>query len=239
MMKEAFKKRLEVYYQPIVDNSTQKVYKYEALARFKCGDSVLSPIGFLDFLHESGLYSYMSHLILEKVFEELRRFQNIRIAINVKMCDIANPDFRNFFYEQASHTFPQNRLTVELVESDEMDYEVTTNFIDSLKDRGIGVSLDDFGSGFANFNYLIKYDFDYLKIDGSLIKGILCKKNLVVIDGIVKICKKNNIKVVAEHVEDEIIFHEVCNLGIEYSQGYYFGKPSKEIRKGLEKSISL
>ena len=91
---------------------------------------------------------------------------------------------------------------------------------------GVQIAIDDFGAGYSNFERLLEFEPDILKIDGSLIKNIITdhySKNVV--ETIVNFAKKQNIKTIAEYVENEEIFNFLNELGVDYSQGYFFGKP--------------
>ena len=95
-----------------------------------------------------------------------------------------------------------------------------------VKALGCKIAIDDFGTGYSNFEYLVKLKADYIKIDGSLIKDI--DKNRIseiVCKNIVNFARDLNMKTIAEFVENESIFNKVKELGIDYSQGYYFDKP--------------
>ena len=95
-----------------------------------------------------------------------------------------------------------------------------------LKAKGVQIAIDDFGTGYSNFERLLEYKPDILKIDWSLIKNILTNPtNRNIVETIVMFAQKQHMKTVAEFVEDETIFHLVKAMGIDYSQGYAFGKP--------------
>lgn len=88
------------------------------------------------------------------------------------------------------------------------------------------IAIDDFGAGYSNFERILEFEPDIIKIDGSLIKNIqtdVFSRDLV--ETIVAFAKKQNIKTVGEFVENEAIFNILNEIGVDYSQGYYFGKP--------------
>ena len=99
-----------------------------------------------------------------------------------------------------------------------------------MKKHGCKIAIDDFGTGYSNFGYLAKLDIDYIKIDGSLITNIdtdLTQK--VTVESILLFAKKMNIKTIAEFVENESIYNILVELGVDFSQGYYFSKPSEDL----------
>ena len=118
-------------------------------------------------------------------------------------------------------------MTVEIVESESIEnFESFNNFLSKLRQYGVKIALDDFGSGYSNFVYLDKIKANYVKIEGTLIKDMMINDNtLQIVKSIITIAHKFQIETVAEFVSDEKIFKKVKSLGIDYSQGYYIGKP--------------
>jgi EAL domain-containing protein (putative c-di-GMP-specific phosphodiesterase class I) len=118
-------------------------------------------------------------------------------------------------------------LVLEITESESIeDYAMVKDFIDSVHFAGFQVAIDDFGSGYSNFAYLVEMQPDYLKIDGSIIKEILTDTNSrLVTESIVDIARKLNIAVVAEFVINEAIEAVLIQLGVDYAQGYFYGAP--------------
>ncbi|MCK4795930.1 MAG: EAL domain-containing protein, partial [Spirochaetes bacterium] len=89
---------------------------------------------------------------------------------------------------------------------------------------------DDFGTGYSNFNYILRMNVDYIKIDASLIKNIdTDKSSQIITETIVDFTKKLNIKTIAEFVHSKNVYNKVKKLEIDYSQGFYLGKPELEI----------
>ena len=122
-------------------------------------------------------------------------------------------------------------MVAEITEQDSVeDFESVNNFIAKIKDVGVKIALDDFGSGYSNFSILMKLQIDYLKIDGSLIKNIDKDKNAqIIVKTIVQFAQDLNIKTIAECVCSKEIFEVVKDMGIDYAQGYFVGKPDAEI----------
>ncbi|TLT02684.1 EAL domain-containing protein [Aliarcobacter cibarius] len=110
------------------------------------------------------------------------------------------------------------------------DYDLVSEFIDNAKSKGCKIAIDDFGSGYSNFEYLVKLKADYIKIDGSLIKNINSQKeSYIVVLTIVNFAKQMGIKTIAEFIENEEIYKTINDLGIDFSQGYYFSSPKKDL----------
>jgi len=118
------------------------------------------------------------------------------------------------------------RIVLEILEDEKFkNIEDMKKFINKTKEFGVQIAIDDFGTGYSNFRRVLEYKPDILKIDGTLIKNLEkdeFSKHMV--EAIVAFSKKQNIKTIAEFVENEKIFNIVCDLEIDYSQGYYFGK---------------
>jgi EAL domain-containing protein (putative c-di-GMP-specific phosphodiesterase class I) len=103
---------------------------------------------------------------------------------------------------------------------------VVKEFIAEAKRIGVEIAIDDFGSGYSNFEHLIHLDVNYLKIDGSLIQNLDTDENAqLIVKTIVQFAQALHIKTIAEYVSSEEIFNHVKELGIDYSQGYFIGKP--------------
>ena len=106
------------------------------------------------------------------------------------------------------------------------DFEVIKSFIKRVKRMGVKIAIDDFGAGYSNFERLLDFEPDILKIDGSLVKNIANDSySRNVVETIVSFAKKQKIITIAEFVENEEIFNILYDLGVDYSQGYYFGEP--------------
>ena len=114
-----------------------------------------------------------------------------------------------------------------MLESEEIDtYDTVKKFVSMIKGYGCELAIDDFGSGFSNFNHIFELLPDIIKIDGSLIKNITENRNSQhVVESILFLAKKANIKTVAEFVENEKIDVMIESLGVDMGQGYYYAPP--------------
>lgn len=216
------------YFQPIVNNDTLKVEKYESLVRLVDENGiVLSPFHFLEVAKKGRYYARITKVVLTNSFDVLRKTDK-EISINLSAFDIENEDIREYVYALLEqHSAMAKRVVFELLETEDMkDFQLILEFIKKVKAKGVQIAIDDFGTGYSNFERLLEYKPDILKIDGSLIKNILNNPvNRNIVETIVMFAQKQHMKTVAEFVEDETIFHLVKAMGIDYSQGYAFGKP--------------
>lgn len=218
------------YFQPIINNKTQEVEKYESLVRLINEEGeVLSPHYFLEISKKGNYYNKITMRVLENSFKILKNI-NTKLSINISSSDIEKEDTRNKIFELITeYSEDSNRIVFELLEDENVkDFRVIKYFIRKVKKSGVQIAIDDFGVGYSNFERLLEFEPDILKIDGSLIRNIATNaysRNIV--ETIVAFSKKQNIKTVAEFVENEEIFDILNVIGVDFSQGYYFGKPEK------------
>ena len=216
------------YFQPIINNKTQKIEKYESLIRIiDENGNIILPYLFLDISKKGKYYSQLTSLVLENSFKALNS-TDMDISINISVLDIEKESTREKFFELIEKNKENaSRVILELLEDEDVkDFKLIDSFITKVKSLGVRIAIDDFGAGYSNFERLITYQPDIIKIDGSLIKNIEHNKlSLSVVKTIVAFAKDQNIKIVAEYVENKNIFNILNNLGVDYSQGYYFGKP--------------
>jgi len=216
------------YFQPIVNNKTQQVEKYESLVRLIDEDgSVVSPYEFLGVSKRGSYYNKITTRVLENSFEILKTIRT-ELSINLSTLDIEKNETRELIYSLLETNKKDcNRLVFELLEDERVkDFATIKTFIQKVKSMGVSIAIDDFGAGYSNFERLLEFEPDLLKIDGSLIKNIITDKySQNIVETIVAFAKRQNIKTIAEYVENQDIFDYLNNLGVDYSQGYYFGKP--------------
>ncbi len=121
----------------------------------------------------------------------------------------------------------KNRIIYEILESEGIEnYEEVSGFIKEVKNLGGQISLDDFGAGYSNFEYILKLDVDYIKIDSSLIRNIHSDiYSQIIVETIVGFAQKLGIRTIAEFVHNEDVYEMVKALNIDYSQGFFLSKP--------------
>ncbi len=130
-------------------------------------------------------------------------------------------------------------MVVEVTEQEYVDEETIKSKVSILRENGILVALDDYGSGYSNEFTLLSGLYDIVKIDMKLIRGIdKDLKRQEILKSIIRVSEYNNYKIVAEGVETKDEVKILRDLGVHYLQGYYFGKPSLEI-KGIDESVDL
>lgn len=223
--------RIIPYYQPIFNNETNKIEKYEALVRLIDEDGrIISPYFFLDIAKKSKQYLNITKIVIQKVFEKFQH-EDYEFSINLTVEDIIDQNLQEYLFQKIKEFNITNKLVIELVESEHIiSYDPIYDFINKIKKIGCKLAIDDFGSGYSNFEYLVKINADYVKIDGSIIKQIVTDENsLEIVKSIISFCKKMNIKTIAEFISDEKLFEKVKELNIDYSQGFYISEPKENL----------
>jgi len=220
------------YFQPIINNATREIEKYESLVRLIDEDGkVISPFEFLNVSKRGSYYNKITKRVLENSFNMLQNVST-ELSINLSTLDIEKDETRELIYKLLiDNEKDRNRLVFELLEDERVkDFESIKEFIHVVKSMGVSIAIDDFGAGYSNFERLLEFQPDLLKIDGSLIKNIITDKySKNVVETIVAFAKRQNIKTIAEYVENKEIFEFLNHLGVDYSQGYYFGQPESLI----------
>ncbi|MFY4784625.1 EAL domain-containing protein [Aliarcobacter butzleri] len=227
------------YFQPIYNLKTSKIEKYEALVRLIDGNNVISPYYFLDISKKSKQYLQLTKTMIQKTFDYFRD-KDFEFSINLTFEDIKSEYIASFIIELLKEYKIGHRVVFEIVESEEIDnFRKINEFFVTIREYSCKIAIDDFGSGYSNFEYLAKLNVDYIKIDGSLIKDILINKSSQnIVSMLVNFAKGQKVKTIAEFVSNKDILNKVRELGIDYVQGYYIKEPIASI-DGLNDIISL
>lgn len=225
-IKSAFENnRFEAHFQPIVLTEDESCAKFEVLIRLREEDNeVISPFEFLPVLQKMGLEKRLTKVIIDQSFE-LMRHCNKDISINMTRDDL-DEEMLSYLKESLhQHDVDAASVSIELVETEELLHGQYTKIIQKIKALGCKISIDDFGTGYSNFAYLTEIRPDFLKIDGSLIKDIdINVENRNIVKGIVDMARSLHIALIAEFVSTPDIYTIIKELGIDYAQGYHFGK---------------
>jgi len=205
------------------------VYSTEVLMRYFDKDTkeYISPFFFLQYAEKAQLYIKLSMEVIEQSCYYFSKTDR-KFSINLTMNDVIDKAISNWIVEIISHYKVGSRLTIELVESTdyELESDILLDFLYKVKLLGCKIAIDDFGSGYSNFKYLMHMPIDIIKIDGTLIKNIhKNKKAFKIVKTLIQFCKAMECKVVAEYVESIETFELLKSLNIDYFQGYYFHKP--------------
>jgi len=218
-------------FQPIVNNQNKEWEKYECLVRMEDDDKLISPYFFLDISKKTKHYTDITKVMLKKSFEMFKD-RDEEFSVNLTIEDILDEDISKYIFDMLEKYQIGNRVVFEIVESESIEnFEEIAKFIEKIKSYSSKIAIDDFGTGYSNFEYLMKVKADYIKIDGSMIKNIDKDTDAqMVVSTIVDFAKKMNMKTIAEFVETQEILDKVNELGIDYTQGYFYSEPKANIK---------
>lgn len=223
-------KNVVPFFQPITDDKGT-IVKYEALVRIVEFDNgkknILPPSEFLEVSMNNGLYIKIAKEMLEQSLNFFAT-RSEKISVNFLPNDFFNPSIIDALMSGIEKFESPKRVVVEITEHEGVEnFERLLEVVKRLRDIGILIAIDDFGSGYANYAHILQIKPDYLKIDGSLIKDILTNNNSkILVQSIVRFAKELGITTVAEYVETKEIFELLKSYGVDEFQGYYFGRPT-------------
>jgi diguanylate cyclase (GGDEF)-like protein len=223
-------KNIIPFFQPVTNKDGQ-IVKYEALVRiveYENGKKiVLPPLEFLDIAIKSGLYIKIAQDMLEQSFSFFAN-RDEKISVNFLPNDFFNSSLMNILIKCVKEFDSPQRVVVEITEQDNIeDFDKLIEVVEELRELGVLIAIDDFGSGYANYAHILRLRPDYIKIDGSLIQNILTNNDSkILVKSIVRFAQELNTATVAEYVENEEIFELLKEYGVDEFQGYYFGRPT-------------
>ena len=224
---------IKVYFQPVVNISTNKLCGFEALARWDDPEhGFLPPLDFVGILEDAHLIQKLDLFVLKKICEKYREETNlghkcVPISFNLSRLDFKLSDiYKELTRLTKEYNVPHEMIHIEITESvldgDEDGY-IREQVMRFQKD-GFEVWMDDFGSGFSSLNVLKDYDFDFLKIDMMFLRNFT-EKSKVIIRSIVEMADRLNIGTLSEGVETKEHLDFLKEIGCGRVQGYYYSKP--------------
>ena len=219
--------RLFPHYQPIVHLASGQVDKYESLMRMVDRDGkIVSPGEFLPILEQTRYYPQMTQSIVQQACRFFSS-KKVSFSVNLSVDDLLQQKTVEFVIATAKRYKVMDRLVIEVVETQNVqNYDVALQSIDTFKSLGMKIAIDDFGSGYANFSYLSEFPADFVKIDGSLISKVNSdSKTHHLVKMLIDYAHNGGMEVIAEFVSDAAILKSIKELGCDYGQGYYLGRP--------------
>lgn len=232
-IKRAFKNNgFKLAYQPIVDAVTSKPISYEALVRMFTDDGKpVSAADFVPLIEQMGLAERLDRLVMSMAVHEMEAAPELCLAVNVSGFTASQSDWPEFV-RQILQPRPEvaKRLIVEITETAVIvDIAETHRFVDTLKELGSCVSLDDFGAGSTSIRYLRELGVSIMKIDKDILEDLLTKREQQhLVRVLIDLARGLGIKTVAEGIESADVAQWLREAKIDYMQGYFFGKPSLE-----------
>ncbi|MBD0788392.1 EAL domain-containing protein [Vibrio sp. Y2-5] len=218
------------YYQPQLDYTTGKVVGVEALARWvHPTKGMIFPDIFIPMLHDAGLEYHLFKIVFDNVLVDISENRvECRVAINVTQQDLEIPSFADYLLNQCNHySVDPSLITLELTEQDiyNESIEMITN-VTRMRLYGVGISIDDFGTGSSSYLKLSHLPFTEIKIDKNFVFGCLSDvTKLSIIRSMCTLAKSLHINLVSEGVEDDATWELMKSLGVNVCQGYLTGRP--------------
>ncbi len=232
---EAFLHReFRIYHQPMVNLESQKIVGSEALIRWESPTKgLISPGAFVDILENSSMIVPVGYWIIEECFIHHKKLlekhpgADFSISINVSGRQLLHYSFVQTLRELTEkHKVDPSRFKLEITERILVEGGLVIDILNQCHELGFHISLDDFGTGFSSLQYLARMPIDFIKIDRSFTMNVgKDVKTLAIVDSIIYLAKKLNIRIIAEGIETEAERQSMRDLGCEYGQGYLFSKP--------------
>ena len=189
---------------------------------------------FIPFAEKNGHIRSVSDVIFKQIFSSMQLREMLihkpdySIMVNLSGLHLMDEDFSQDFVALAnSYSFPLNKVHLEVTEGvfmDDKDKAIRT--MDSLKIEGIKFAMDDFGTGYSSLSYLQKLPINYLKIDKSFVSGMQAAEgDMMIVKNIIMLAHTLGLEVIAEGVETEVQFNLLSDMGCNYFQGWFCGRP--------------
>jgi diguanylate cyclase (GGDEF)-like protein len=223
-------------YQPMVKISTGSTDHYEVLLRLETDDgSLISPDVFLPAADRFGLMVDIDHWVLENVIkalaEQRMRRSGLCFSMNLSASAFENrrlgKDVESLL---AGYDVPPDAVILEITEQTAVRFAMGSDKqISMIRDLGCRFAIDDFGKGYSSFSYLRELPVDFLKIDGSFVENLeKDRMNQTLVRVIGEVARVAGMETVAESVQSAKTLELLTRLGIDYAQGFFLGRPSRE-----------
>lgn len=236
IISEAIKKGGVIpFFQPIYDKNGDSPVKYESLMRLLYKQEIILPGMFLDIAKDIKKYSELEKSLLSSVFNALK-ISHANFSVNLSVRDMIDPYIRDYILKTIKTNGFGDRIIFEILEDENMEQiDEVSHFINDAKDLGCKIAIDDFGSGYSNFAYILNLQPDYLKIDSSIVKNVVTDtKSRIILSAIVSFAGELEIKTIAEHVSNLDILQICMELGVDEFQGFFLGKPEQFVLEACE-----
>jgi diguanylate cyclase (GGDEF)-like protein/PAS domain S-box-containing protein len=223
--------RFELYAQPVCRLDDGTGVHQEVLVRMREGERLLQPAEFIHHAEENGLIKLIDERVVQKTLSVIhsRTGSAPKFFVNLSRVSISDQAWVRLLLDTLRRArLGRTALVFEITETAAMrDIDTAVQFIREVKALGHAFALDDFGARFSTFDYLEKFDVDYIKIDGAFAQDLpRLAHRRVLVRSICEIARELGKQVVAESIEDQATSRIFTESGAHYGQGFYFGHPS-------------
>ena len=234
-------KLINTYFQPIISADGQSIYAYEALSRGPSGSILFSPINLFEQAKQQKKLFALESICRTKAIEQFTQQQLPgKLFLNISPETLLQPDHHRGLTLELINNFgiKPEQVVIEITEhSPTHDYDLMRRAVRHYQDEGFSIALDDLGAGYSSLRLWSEVQPDFVKIDRHFITGI--EKDKVKRDfvrSIVAIARSVKSQIIAEGIETLQEFETLCEIGVDYLQGYYFAKPSPMPSQQISKS---
>ncbi len=225
--------QIEVWYQPQFVAGTSRIAALEALVRWRHPtEGVISPVSFLPAVRRAGLMGTLSDAVVRQTVSDLCRLQglgpDVHVAVNCAPLELLDPAFLSHLLDVLKRNeVAPDRLVLEITEDSFLvDAEQTREVLHRLRDHGVQVSVDDYGTGFSSLTYLRNLPIQELKIDRSLIANVAGdERSRMIVASTIQLTRALDMRSVAEGVENAVELDALVSMGIDRVQGYHLARP--------------
>lgn len=229
------KNRFFVYYQPIYDCKNNSFSSAEALLRLKDDKgNIISPCEFIPLAEENGYLDQISWIVIDKVcsfLSDIKSHYLGTVSVNLTMQQFLSNDFVDRMTScLKKYNVDPKRLKIEITESAIVqDLSMLSSIMKKLSLIGVKFYLDDFGTGYSNLSTVLDLDFEYIKIDHSLLNGFPENiKTVNLLKTMIDVFQNMGSDVVVEGIETKKQAEEIINIGADWIQGFYYSNPLPE-----------
>lgn len=223
----------EAYFQPIMDIGKNRLFSAETLLRFRTPETgVITPNEFIPLLEESNLIIPVGKWVLDQAMEACSKIQkkvpDFRISVNLSYIQVLKSNIlEDILAGIERYQLKKGSILIELTESGFLESNTFfLNFCEGLKENEIPLALDDFGTGYSNFHYLYNLNPSTIKIDRSFtMKALSNSYEHNLLQHMIDMTHSIDLKLCVEGIETKQELNKICEMGPDYIQGFYFGKP--------------
>ncbi len=237
---------IEVHYQPIARLADLHLAGFEALVRWRHPNlGLLAPESFIGLAEETGMIRDIGRAVLNEAGRQLGIWQRayrpaepVFVAVNISSAQLIEPDLLDDVKQLiARENLQRGSFKIEVTESLVMQYpERAAQILERFGEQGVGISCDDFGTGYSSLSSLRKLPFDTLKVDRSFIStDAQDQRAVIILDSIIAMAHALGLMIVAEGIENQEQVDRLGELGCDYGQGFFIGKPmtAKQVSDAL------